>query len=327
MNLSRLLVLGALILLLTPAPRTRADELPATARRLIENAQRDIDRIEKDAEEAARKAKAAVAARRKKLIESLETLEATLKKEAKFALAKAVHERLEEVKFGKVNAQPDPGTLSNHRGQAGKPLFFEVTAHGNGSLWGTGIYTDDSTLATVAVHAGILRVGEKGIIKVTLLPGQGAYQASVQNGISSGGWGAWTGSYKVELVRKLVKAAPKPPAPAPVPAPVPRKPGQPRVLPDPGSGGGLRGQNGKTFLFSVTARAGGSVWGTDVYTDDSALATVVLHTGLLKAGQTGTVRVTILAGQEQYVGCTRNGVTSSDYGNWGGSFAVELVGK
>ena len=34
-------------------------------------------------------------------------------------------------------------------------LCFEITVDQGGSIWGTGVYTDDSTLATAVVHAGI----------------------------------------------------------------------------------------------------------------------------------------------------------------------------
>ncbi|MCC6567201.1 MAG: protease B, partial [Chloroflexi bacterium] len=37
----------------------------------------------------------------------------------------------------------------------------------------------------------------------------------------------------------------------------------------------------------------------------------------------GVIRVTMLEGQESYTGSERNGVTTQDYGSWGGSFSVE----
>ena len=52
------------------------------------------------------------------------------------------------------------------------------------------------------------------------------------------------------------------------------------------------------------------------------LGTVAVHAGVLKLGQTGIVKVTILPGQNGYTGSTRNGISTSDYGPWGGSFVV-----
>jgi hypothetical protein len=70
---------------------------------------------------------------------------------------------------------------------------------------------------------------------------------------------------------------------------------------------------GKTFLFRVTGNVAGSVWGTDVYTGDSPLAAAAVHAGALQPGQTGVVRVTIVAPPAFFTGSTRNGVTSSGY--------------
>ena len=99
------------------------------------------------------------------------------------------------------------------------------------------------------------------------------------------------------------------------------------VLDDPGNLVSFRGQEGLTYYFSVTGSTQGSLWGTDVYTDDSSLATVAVHAGVLLEGQAGVVKVTILAGQSSYNGSTRNGVTSRNYGNWNGSYMVESVSR
>ena len=52
MRTVRLLVLGALALLLSSAARARGDELPASAKRIIEETDRDIQEIEKKTEAA-----------------------------------------------------------------------------------------------------------------------------------------------------------------------------------------------------------------------------------------------------------------------------------
>jgi hypothetical protein len=81
---------------------------------------------------------------------------------------------------------------------------------------------------------------------------------------------------------------------------------------------GYANQPGKEFAFTVTGNVGGSVYGTDVYTTDSTFATAVVHAGLAKQGETVTVRVRILAAVPQFVSSTRNGVTSSAYGQYTG---------
>ena len=102
----------------------------------------------------------------------------------------------------KIKADPDPGHLTNFQNQVGKSFFFEVTGNTTGPIWGTGVYTSDSRLATAVVHAGILGNGKKGIVKVTILAGQAAYVGSTSNGVTSSGYGVWGGSYQVEPVGK-----------------------------------------------------------------------------------------------------------------------------
>jgi len=92
------------------------------------------------------------------------------------------------------------------------------------------------------------------------------------------------------------------------------------VLPDPGSLTGYRDQVGQVFSFEVTGSATGMVWGTDVYTDDSSLGAAVVHAGLLAPGQTGVVTVQILGPYKGFDASTRNGVQSSDFGKWEGSY-------
>jgi hypothetical protein len=103
-------------------------------------------------------------------------------------------------------------------------------------------------------------------------------------------------------------------------------PAQAEVKADPGDLKSYRGQIGQSVDFTVTGRLTGNVWGTDVYTDDSNLGPVAVHAGILRDGQQGVVRVTILAGQTSYTGSTRNGVSSMNYGSWyGSSYRVAAV--
>ncbi|MCE9531879.1 MAG: hypothetical protein K8T89_12255 [Planctomycetes bacterium] len=79
---------------------------------------------------------------------------------------------------------------------------------------------------------------------------------------------------------------------------------------------------GKTYSFRVTANTGGSLWGSDVYTTDSTLATAVVHTGLLQPGQTGVIKVTIVPSPQQFIGSNRNGVSSAGYAQYPAAYRV-----
>lgn len=66
----------------------------------------------------------------------------------------------------------------------------------------------------------------------------------------------------------------------------------------------------------------GTVWGAEVYTDDSAVCPAAVHAGKLPFGRGGSVTIEIRPGQASYRGTDWNGVVSQPYGEWGGSFVV-----
>lgn len=80
---------------------------------------------------------------------------------------------------------------------AGTVLYYEVTGSNQGSVYGNGIYTDDSSLAAAAVHAGVLASGQTGVVKVTLLGAQTSYSGTASNGVTSMNWAQWDRSYSV----------------------------------------------------------------------------------------------------------------------------------
>lgn len=86
--------------------------------------------------------------------------------------------------------------MMGFRGNINQNYTFTATGSTSGSVWGTIIYTDDSNLATAAVHAGVLTVGQTGTIIVMVLAGQSSYAGSVQNGITAWSYGSWAGSYR-----------------------------------------------------------------------------------------------------------------------------------
>ena len=84
-----------------------------------------------------------------------------------------------------------------------------------------------------------------------------------------------------------------------------------------------RGKVGQrfTFYFPPGGTISGRIWGTDLYTDDSSIATAAVHAGLITAQNGGTVTIEIRPGAASYTGSARNGVTSNNYGGWSGSFS------
>lgn len=196
---------------------------------------------------------------------------------------------------------PDPGSLFDHAGSIGKTLRFVVVGNTRGGVWGDGIYTSDSVLAAAAVHAGLLEPGESGIVSVEVLEGSPSYEGAERNGVTSLAYGGWAVAYRLVGVEPVDGAI---------------------TLPDPGTLALFRGQNGAILRFEVVGSLIGSVWGDGVYTDDSFLAAAAVHAGVLKPNEAGVVTVEILPGQAAYASSDANGVVTSDYAGWDGSYRI-----
>jgi hypothetical protein len=96
-----------------------------------------------------------------------------------------------------AHADPDPGNLTGFNDKVGKSFHFRVTGAGIGFVWGTDVYTTDSPLAMAAVHAGALKVGETGVVKVSIVASPPAFNGSTRNGVTSQPYGPFTAAYKV----------------------------------------------------------------------------------------------------------------------------------
>jgi hypothetical protein len=202
-------------------------------------------------------------------------------------------------------------SLSSLRDLVGQDVTLPVVGAMSGDLWGSQVYTDDSSLAAAVVHSGVLAVGEFGFVKVTLMPGQAHYDGSAQYGITSQSYDAWEGSFRVERAS------------------------EPWVVQLPGGEdasrlvtmAAMRGHTDTSFIVQVVGSPSGSVWGTGTYTDDSSIAAAAVHAGLLKPGEIGFVRVRVDGSHERYAASESNGVRSQSYGPWEGSFRLERIAK
>ena len=174
-----------------PTVTPAADLLPSDARELV-------SRYEQ--EKAAIKTAAAgqVRDRRQQLIEELKPLQDKYTREARLDEAVAIRDLIRALTPPAVSILPDSGSLSRYNSRVGDVFYLCVTGRLHGSVWGTDVYTSDSTLATAAVHAGVLHPGQTGMVKVTILPGQAAYQGATRNSVRSVSYGPYPASYKVE---------------------------------------------------------------------------------------------------------------------------------
>ncbi|GAA2107367.1 hypothetical protein GCM10009780_60640 [Actinomadura alba] len=181
------------------------------------------------------------------------------------------------------------------------------------SVWGDGIYADDSSIGLAAVHAGIISLKQGGTVTFQISPGQQSYAAAKRHGVKTSPWGSWEGSFAFPL--------PQPRAHATRPVAESVFLG---VMEWGATAAGFCGRNNE--IFTVILPPGGDVhdgdvWGDGIYTDDSSIGLAAVHAGIISLKQGGTVTFQISPGQQSYAAAKRHGVKTSPWGSWEGSFA------
>lgn len=82
-----------------------------------------------------------------------------------------------------------------------------------------------------------------------------------------------------------------------------------------------RTKDGEEFSFECPAPGEASqIWGVETYTDDSSVCTAAVQVGLITFEDGGTVDIKITGPQDEFPAGEANGVTSTRYGSWEGSF-------
>jgi LCCL domain-containing protein len=82
----------------------------------------------------------------------------------------------------------------------GATYYFRIRGTFDGVVWGTGIYTGDSFLGTAAVHAGLVKVDQTAVVKVTVVAPLQQYQGSVCHGVTSRDFGRYGTAYRLSTV-------------------------------------------------------------------------------------------------------------------------------
>jgi hypothetical protein len=216
----------------------------------------------------------------------------------------------------KVEVQPQ--NASPWRGATdGTVIIAVVTGATDGDVWGGGNntpYTDDSSIASAAVHAGALAVDKTGFVKIIIRPGRTGYIGSNTNhGVTSKSFSTYfAGSYEIDTAYTSSFDSST-------------------TLADPGNFAGWGSfndwkSNPGWLNVSLTGVSSGSIWGTDTYTGDSLLARAAMHAGKLRAAGTDVVvKVKLSDGLPSYDGSTRYGVTSNSFGSYGASFKFDTT--
>lgn len=191
-----------------------------------------------------------------------------------------------------------PATFDNQTA----PLTCSCTAEAaaSGTVWGSGTYTADSRICRAALHAAAIPASG-GTVIVMPEPGLQAYEANVANGVTTSHYGPWGASFTVAAAGA---------APAGV-ASLGACPAD------------FEGRSAPlTCSCAAEAAASGSVWGSGPYTSDSRVCRAAVHAGVIPPTG-GTVSLQPAPGRQNYAGSAANGITTSDYGAWGGSFTFQ----
>ena len=89
-------------------------------------------------------------------------------------------------------------TAVDHRADVGEQFSYECPARGEASnIWGTDLYTDDSSVCTAGVHTGTITFEEGGSVTIEIRAGADEYVPSERNGVTSLVYGPWGGSFVV----------------------------------------------------------------------------------------------------------------------------------
>ncbi len=199
-------------------------------------------------------------------------------------------------------SKPCPGRIADLPAdqQAAAQIQCTCPANASGSVWGTGIYTTDSSICAAAVHAGAIpRTG--GAVTLKTAPGCPAYKGAVQNGITSSEWASYGASFYFPSSSDGKCVAPTESA----------CPARFSDLPN--------ATSTKDISCTCTANATGTVWGSGIYTTDSSICAAAVHAGAIPSTG-GKVTLKKAPGCGSYAGSTQNGVTSALWGSFNGSF-------
>lgn len=167
------------------------------------------------------------------------------------------------------------------------------------SVWGTSIYTDDSSVCTAAIHAGALK-SEGGDTTVFVAPGQEAYVGTERNGISTRAWGRYPRSFLFATAFT---------------------PGDAQVLSCQDNAQGLEDHESPEIqvLCPQGCLEGPDLWGFEIYSDDSSVCRAAIHAGVL-GPRGGSARVSISYDTPSLEAKEQNGILSRSWGPWFRSF-------
>lgn len=90
-------------------------------------------------------------------------------------------------------------TAAEHRCRVGEVFRYSCPPAGSARpVAGDTYYTDDSSVCTAAVHAGVITFAAGGEVRITMSPARTSYTGSTRHGVTSGGRSGWSCSFTVQ---------------------------------------------------------------------------------------------------------------------------------
>jgi hypothetical protein len=175
--------------------------MPAAVREVMRQYRDELAEIRKKGEVELQK-------RKEKICVELKKVQDAYCRETKLEEAVAIRDAIRD---GLNNPLPDPCVVHVPESDIGRVFYFQTTGANppNWQIYGNDTYAIGSHLGMVAVHSGLLKDGQKGVVKVTILPRQKGYPSTTRNGVTSR---AETGDLVSFKVERIVGFAPKQPA-------------------------------------------------------------------------------------------------------------------
>ncbi|MGB3495907.1 MAG: LCCL domain-containing protein [Elainellaceae cyanobacterium] len=197
------------------------------------------------------------------------------------------------------------------RGQWGDDVTLYCPANGAPQqIWGSDVYSDNSSICTAAVHAGLITVEEGGAIAIRILPGQSTYAGSSQNDITSSSIDQWTGSFTFTTLRDFVAGVTVTgreilPLNVATWSTTAKALASPVVQSSP-----FQVSEQSIALYCPSGGEPASVWGSDIYEDTSSVCSAAVHAGRINRESGGAIAIKLASRQPFYIGSTRNGITT-----------------
>jgi hypothetical protein len=175
-----------------------------------------------------------------------------------------------------------------------------------GTVWGTDLYTADSSLCGAALHAGVTTREGNTDFTIEVLGGAAAFLGSARNDVVSTNYGPYPKSF-----RFIAAGAPL---------------GAGRVAPTQAltikwdANAGSLAVGSKVTYRCLPGGLAGSVYGTDVYTADSSICGAAMHAGKTTLAGETDFGIEVMDGAAAFQGSMRNGVSSRNYGPYSKTF-------